>query len=439
MIHSLLEIILKAIFHYLPCGESLTLTTSFRGGNLRFLAIICFVSITGIVEAQELNSPGILEDRDNPGKFNAGDFELTHGPYLQHLNETGVTIVWTTNRKGISWVELAPNDGTHFYGVERPKYIATSHGLKEVSKLHSVQINNLNPGTTYRYRIVTQEVLRHKGSDLIYGDMVSTNVYRQKPLEFTTNNSSKEDVSFLMLNDIHGRNSVMRKLISDKNWKDIDLVFFNGDMLSDLQSEEQIFEGFMDAAVGIFAKEVPLYYARGNHETRGDFADTFPNYFPSPTGKLYYSFQQGPVHFIVLDSGEDKPDSDIEYGRIAAFDNYRSEQVSWLKNVVMTEQFINAPYKIVIVHIPPIGDWHGAQEIAKKFVPVLNKAGIDLMLSGHLHKNLKLDALVGTRNFPVIVNSNSTMLKAKANGEGLLVEVTDEEGNMVDSLVIKGK
>jgi len=46
-------------------------------------------------------------------------FIIQHGPYLQHLDENGVSIVFTTNRTGIAWVELAPDDSTHFYLTER--------------------------------------------------------------------------------------------------------------------------------------------------------------------------------------------------------------------------------------------------------------------------------------------------------------------------------
>jgi hypothetical protein len=90
-----------------------------------------------------------------------------------------------------------------------------------------------------------------------------------------------------------------------------------------MNDEQQFFEGFMDKSVELFASEVPVYFARGNHETRGPFSVCFPDYFPTPTGKLYYSFRQGPVHFIVLDCGEDKPGSDIEYSGLAQFDAYR--------------------------------------------------------------------------------------------------------------------
>ena len=34
-------------------------------------------------------------------------FKITHGPYLQAMDEAGVNIIWTTNKNAISWVELA--------------------------------------------------------------------------------------------------------------------------------------------------------------------------------------------------------------------------------------------------------------------------------------------------------------------------------------------
>ena len=78
-----------------------------------------------------------------------------------------------------------------------------------------------------------------------------------------------------------------------------------------MNDEAQFFGGFMDTATNMFAGEVPAFFARGNHETRGAFSVNFPEYFPTNSGKLYYAFRQGPVYFIVLDCGEDKPDSDI--------------------------------------------------------------------------------------------------------------------------------
>lgn len=365
-------------------------------------------------------------------------FAITHGPYLQHLGENGATIIWTTNRDATSWVELAPNDNTHFYLKERPKYFSAEYGFKDVGKVHSVRINNLAPATKYRYRVYSQEVLSHEGINVRYGTVAATSVYRAKPLEFTTIDKTKEDVSFLIVNDIHGRNDLLENLLVKGDVKNADFVFFNGDMVNDFRSEDQLFGDFMDTAIRIFAKEKPMYYCRGNHETRGSFANTFPQYFASPSGKLYYLLRQGPVCFLVLDCGEDKPDSDIEYSGIVAFDQYRDVQAEWLQEAVKSSEFTNAPIKVAIIHMPPFGGWHGEEEIAQKFVPILNSAGIDAMFCGHLHRYIKQEPQTGT-NFPVIVNANTTAVKATTKGNTLNVKIINEKGETTDSFEIKGK
>lgn len=365
-------------------------------------------------------------------------FSISHGPYLQGLTENEVTIIWTTNKKGIAWVELAPDDDTHFYQTERPKYFSESHGFKVVDSVHMVTINNLNPNTTYRYRVYSQEVLSHVGTKVLYGSVAATNVYRTKPLSFTTSNPLKNNISFLVLNDLHGNNELMETLLKDTDWNKTDLVFFNGDMTNDIRSENQLFGDFLDKAVELFAKETPIYYARGNHETRGNFATTFPRYFPTPTGQLYYMFKQGPVCFVVLDCGEDKPDSDLEYSGIVAFDNYRSKQAQWLEKALTESIFKEASYRVVIIHMPPFGGWHGEKEIEEKFVPLLENAGIDVMLCGHLHRHIHKKAGDG-QNFPIISNANRAIIRAYTENSTLNIDVIDEAGKLVDSLKVHSR
>ncbi len=371
--------------------------------------------------------------------FSQEPIKITHGPYLQHVTEDGATIVWTTNCEATSWVELAPDDTTHFYLTQRAKHFGTEYGFKRVGRVHTVRLENLTPGTSYRYRIYSQEVLSHTGTKVLYGNVAATNVYSQKPLKFTTTNPSKEKSSFLMLTDIHGQNDRMEQLLKAGDYQSSDFIIFNGDMVSDLQSEEQLFGGFMDLAVQLFAKEKPIYFARGNHETRGNFAVQFPQYFPTPDRQLYYIFRQGPIGFIVLDCGEDKPDSDIEYSGIVAFDSYRDRQAEWLKNALKDPKFQSAPVKIVVVHMPPFGGWHGEQEIAEKFVPLLNGAGIDLMLCGHLHQFIHQPALPGKFDFPILVNSNNTVVRGEVNGQELTIKVLGEDGKLMDSFSLKKK
>lgn len=371
--------------------------------------------------------------------FAQESFRISHGPYLQNLNDTGVTIVWTTSQEAIAWVELAPDDTSHFYLKERPRYFSTLNGIKKVATIHSVKIEGLKPGTSYRYRIYSREVKDHQGFRVQYGNTVASDVFRQKPYKFTTSDESVQNLAFLMLNDIHGRNEVMTSLLRTGDWKKSDLIFFNGDMMSDFRSEDQMFSAFMDSAVSVFAKEKPMYYARGNHETRGQFAGEFDKYFPGAGGHLYYLLRQGPVCFVVLDCGEDKPDSDIEYSDITAYEEYRTKEAEWLKGALQEKSFREAPFKIAVIHMPPFGGWFGEQEVATKFLPLLNDAGIQVMLCGHLHSYVHKQPQAGFSNFPIIANSNNSVVKAVTDGKNLQIQVINTKGEMIDKMTLSLK
>ena len=52
----------------------------------------------------------------------AEKFAIKYGPYVHSLYGDEAVITWITNRPAVSWVETAPDDGTHFYAYERPKF-----------------------------------------------------------------------------------------------------------------------------------------------------------------------------------------------------------------------------------------------------------------------------------------------------------------------------
>jgi 3',5'-cyclic AMP phosphodiesterase CpdA len=356
----------------------------------------------------------------------AQDVEITHGPYLQKVGEHEATVVWTTDNYAVSWVELAPAGDDSFYSKERPQYYQTKDGNRVVGKLHSITITGLEPGTEYRYRIFSKAVMVEQ---LTYGHIASSNVYKQKPLRFTTLDTDKPEISFVVLNDIHGRVGDLNALSNNVKYGKTDLMVFNGDMADDITDEQQFFSAFMDESVKLFAAEVPVFYVRGNHETRGLHSRYFSDYFPTNNGKLYYAFRHGPVHFIVLDSGEDKPDSDIEYSGLAQFDIYRSEQQEWLKKELQSKSFRSAPYKVVLIHIPPIDSgWHGTLEVRKKFLPLLNSIGITVMFCGDTHRYIYIDPKAGLHDFPVLVNAADTSLEVNVTQTEMTVKRKDVSG-----------
>lgn len=371
---------------------------------------------------------------------NLNAINIISGPYLQNVSDTEATIVWRTDKDALSWVEIAPNDGMNFYAEERPRYYATNMGRAVIGKVHKVRIKKLDKNTTYRYRIFSKEVIEADPYFVQYGKTASTSVYGKAPLTFSTRNDEGESLNFLVVNDIHGDTAKLRDLMADFKKGETDFVLFNGDMVSYMNSEQQLFDGFIDKAVNIFASETPFYMVRGNHESRGLFAMNYMDYFPTASGQPYYSMRIGPIFFIMLDGGEDKPDNDIEYSETAFGDAYRAEQAEWLSEVVKSDEFKNAPFRVVVAHVPPVGDtWHGPLHAKALFVPILNEAGIDLMLCGHLHRHKYLEPGSDGANFPVLINSNTEALKINVDRNNLNVAVKSRDGKEVKSFHYKAQ
>lgn len=359
--------------------------------------------------------------------------KISHGPYLQNVYEREVTIVWISDKPSIGWIELAPDDSTNFYAFDRQKFYDTSIGIKRTSLIHSVRLTGLIPGMTYRYRVYVKEVLAHKGYSERYGNVTATNVFMARPLTFTTCDRNKLETSFVILNDVHERANIMEPLLKYADYKNKDMIIFNGDMMNFFPGDSVMYKGFLDMAVKLFASEKPLYYVRGNHETRGEYAEKFQDYFCPHQSHLYFTWRQGPVFFIALDTGEDKPDDDIEYYGFNAFDKYRTEEAGWLKKVVNSEEYKQARFHIVIGHIPPaigVDAWHGEIEVRDKFVPILNKADIDIMLCAHLHR-FRYTPVSDRIHFPVLVNSNNSCLFGETQGDELKLKIVDLKGHTI--------
>lgn len=360
--------------------------------------------------------------------FSQKKFEITCGPYLQQVSETEATFIWMTNEESIGWVEIAPDDSSHFYHAERPRYYNTYLGKKYLGTMHKVNIKDFEPGTTYRYRVFSQQAEPSpNGRFVLLTARENTKVYKVDPLKFTTLDTSKDNFSFAVINDIHENNELQTNLLKDVKNESVDFVVFNGDMVNDMRSVDKITNGFLKTASKLFASEIPIVMVRGNHEPRGVDAQYYMDFFPSETNMPYYSFRHGNCYFIALDSGEDKTDQDVEYDGLNHFDDYRTEQVKWLQQEVNSEAFKNAKHRIVFMHMPPLTDhWHGPSHANQSFIPILNEAKIDLMLSGHLHKHWYIEPNYQNCNFPILVNSNKNKTRVEVSNNGIRIKVVNE-------------
>ncbi|WP_092113210.1 FN3 domain-containing metallophosphoesterase family protein [Prevotella sp. KH2C16] len=355
---------------------------------------------------------------------------ITHGPYICDMDSTSTTIVWFTDKPGLSWVELAEAGGPdHFYGKERNKYFATRRGRKlAADTLHRVRINGLRPDCLYRYRIFTKEMKQWRwNNNITYGDIASSTVYKREPYTFKTYPAGVRDVSFLVLNDIHERATDLKKMCKDIDFSKLDFVLLNGDMSNYVGTSAQIFKGYIDTLVSMCVKYIPVFMCRGNHETRGAFADKLWDFFPTANGEFYRVQHVAGIDFLIIDSGEDKPDNDIEYGEISNFDAYREEQARWLAQLKKDGRIGKYPV-VVFCHIPPLlQNWHGCYHLNNTILPELNRMNVSLMLSGHLHRN-DYQAPGETMNFPCLVNSNMSYLLCYTKNGRLEVERSEENG-----------
>lgn len=354
------------------------------------------------------------------------------GPYVQCVTETGFTVVWTTDVESVAWVEVAPDDGTHFYNKERDKYYdARGNGVYPIGKIHKVEVDGLEPGTTYRYRIMYKGVTAYNGSgDVQYMKANGTDVYRGQPHKITTFKQDYDEVRFDIFNDIHGKDSLFNIILSGAR-DNRDFVFLNGDMTSNIATEDLIAKMYLTSAAKSLNGGLPLFVSRGNHELRGRDAVKWFDYFETPTGRPYYSFSIGKFFFVVLDACEDKPDSDIEYSGIVASAPYVKRQAKWLKEVLASQECQNAEVRIAFCHVPPESNgWYGAAQMNELLVPPLNEAGIDAMFCGHIHRwrVSEPDGKLSDAEFPVICNPNMQRMEVTATKKSLDIKTFDTNG-----------
>lgn len=359
---------------------------------------------------------------------------LKTGPYLQAPYPSKITVRFITHVPCYGWVE---------FGEDANKLDKKAHtvygGLVEANNtVHAITLKNLTPGESYFYRICAKKIENFEPYKLVYGDTYNSPVHA-----FKTPDLKAEQTEFIVLNDIHDRPESFQHLMQYQGTSEKDFVFLNGDMFDFQTDEDQLVKHLLQPVCTLFANKTPFIFSRGNHETRGKFARQLVNYFDGGEEKFYYSFKRGPVYAIVLDSGEDKADDTPVYGGIVDSDTYRLQQAEWLKKEVQKKAFRQAKYKVVFSHIPLYhsGDWHGPMHCREVWGDILNKAKIDLLISGHTHKYGIHPAEAGQHNYPIVIGGGPkagqrTIIKVKANQKTLALEMLDDSGKIVGSLTV---
>ena len=231
---------------------------------------------------------------------------------------------------------------------------------------------------------------------------------------------------------------------------DLHLLIAGGD-LGEVETEENYLEVCRFLA-SITHGRLPILFFRGNHDTRGRLAERFTDYFPADGKRTYFSFDLGRFAGVVLDCGEDKPDAHREYGKYNGaavyngtniFEIFRRRETEFLKSLTLPT---DKPL-LAFSHICPFmttrtpGDVFDIErELYTEWGRELERLGIDVMLTGHLHEFILLEPNNGRsilpHTFPLLVgaelkNKKSLGTAITLTENGMTYRLTDEELTVV--------
>lgn len=354
-------------------------------------------------------------------------------PYLQNLSPTSVYVMFITDTEAYSWVEYESEES----GEVQQSYMEEDGMYKAYIRLNKIFIPNLQEGKTYRYRVCSKPITLFEPYNLEYGEEVQTSWFT-----FTTPATDAKEVSCVVLNDMHDSPEAYGKLMGLVKDRSYEFVALNGDSFHYQTDEQQIINHLLLPCTSLFASEKPFIMIRGNHETRGKFRREFKNYFALPDNKYHFSFRQGPVYWVMLDTGEDKPDDHPVYAGIVDFDGLRERQAKWLEEVVKTKEYQEAAYRVVVMHIPPYhsGDWHGPTHCRELFSPIFEANKVDLVVSGHTHR-YGVHPPDGDHTYPIVIGGGSkegtrTVMHIHADRNRLHLDMLREDGEKVGEYTV---
>ena len=287
-------------------------------------------------------------------------YEITSEPSVID-NGTEYSVVFSTNDYGTGYVEY------NYNGKDYKVYDEMGGRLNSDSKIHSISV----PYEHLRNNIYSV------GSTRVY-EQYSYGSHRGKTVdsgEYLFKYNDSETQTFLVVSDWHTELGDAYEAIS--NLGDYDSVILLGDSSPGVDFEEEVVKNIVEFAGEVSKGAKPVIYARGNHETRGQYAGKILDSLG--LNEFYYTTDIGPYSFIVLDSGEDKEDSHPEYGGMNNYGQYRADMMEWMKTVNFENDKV-----IAISHSWTLCDVE--KELSEKGWNELDRLGTRLILSGHTHQ-----------------------------------------------------
>ncbi len=346
---------------------------------------------------------------------------MTTKPYLQVPTPTTMDVMFQTNSICHCWVEF----GTDSLHTQRVRALLDGQEIcYDIS--NRIRLEGLKPGTRYYYRVRAVELLSKKGYENHFGDTLTTRFY-----SFRTPNEDMSDFTCVIFNDLHENKKCfdyLRKLLEGINY---DFVIFNGDCLPEPRDRQHAIDMIHNLADPVNGAEKPIVFLRGNHEIRNFYSAGMHHLIGYYNEKAYGAFTWGATRFVMLDCGEDKPDSVSVYGGLNDFTQLRLDQVDFLTQELKSKAFKKARHRVLISHIPVYGDGDSYKPCLKLWSPLLDKAPFNVAIGAHNHKAVFYPNGTDGSTYPVVVGGGPSIA-------GGTVMILSKQGKKL-SLKVRGK
>ncbi len=347
-------------------------------------------------------------------------------PYLQNPVNQGMTVMWETVVPTYSWVEY----GTDTTRLSRARLLID--GQAEFNEtIHKIRLNGLVSGQKYYYRVCSQEILYYAAYKKVMAEPVKSPFY-----SFVAPRTDAEAFTAVIFNDLHQKQPVFEALYKQIEGVDYDFVVFNGDCIDDPASHDQATYFVKLLTEKVQGDRIPTWFIRGNHEIRNVYSVGLRKHFDYVGGRTYSAFNWGDTRFVILDCGEDKPDSTWVYYDLNDFTQLRAEQVAFLKEELKSKAFKKADKRILIHHIPLYGMKDEKNLCAPTWRPILDKARFDVSINAHTHRFAYHPVGSAENPYPVVIGGGNRMETAtvmilEKKKKELRLKVLDTSGKVL--------
>lgn len=291
--------------------------------------------------------------------------KIIAGPYLQHVTQTSMVIMWETDVPATSTVKFGKARFVPAPGRNKPEPTAPLDQLvssDKMTNIHEIHLENLEPQTDYFYQVVSV------GRD---GQVLKSEIFI-----FQTAVLKDSPFAYVVMGDNRTYPERLKKLTEMAYAERPNFVLNVGDVVSNGKVKEQWITQFLAPASELMHR-VSTYVSIGNHERD---AKWFYRYVSYPGKEDYYSFDYGNAHFTIVDSNKDLSPGSKEY--------------EWIKEDLASS---DAKWKFVAHHHPPYSSdsndyGNTAYSLSKRMapeveslIPLYEEYGIDVVWCGHIH------------------------------------------------------